>query len=165
MWCSVTSVKISKRNVEKISCFPLDSFTLQPCNSQHNNKCECVCVFVVVCVNVSLWIPAYCLASHPVCCAVECSITAYSTCYMSLRCHNAAQFLLIFLTFHSEQPPPRSSFHSLSYCPCNIHMYYKAHTQRPFPLYRDKPGSFKEEITFSHVISCYYGCWRYSIYR
>lgn len=72
-------------------------------------------VYVCVCVNVGVWIPLYCLASHPVCCSVECGTAAYCTRQMSLRCHFAAPFLLIFLTLRSEQSPPHPCLHSLSY--------------------------------------------------
>ncbi len=46
----MTSVKISKRNVEKKAHYFLLFFTLQPCSSQYDAKCVNVCVCVNSCL-------------------------------------------------------------------------------------------------------------------
>lgn len=113
--------------------------------TQCNDVCECPC--------------AYCLAPHPVCCALECGTTAYCTRQMSLRCHFAAQFLLIFLTLRSEQSPPHSSLRSPShllspqYSPV---VAQNTHTRTHTPFYlcpiqpRGKPGTFKKIHFLTH---------------
>ena len=123
----------------KTYCFLLYSLSLQPCWSlQLSNTIQCECVHA----HARVWIPLYCLASHPVCCSVECGAAAYCTRQMSLRCHFAARLLLIFLTLRSEQSPPHSSLHPLSYLLSPQYSLMLKHKTDPFACIiqpRDKP--------------------------
>lgn len=110
MWCSVTSVKLSKRRWKKIistSRFLPDSFT----SLLYVGKK----VFNTVFVNSILFVSAP--PPQPVCGALDCCATSRCTCHMSLRCHNAAWSLLIFLMLHCELLP---------------HKHTQAHTLTPF---------------------------------
>lgn len=104
--------------------------------SWQDDKGLCPCVFVVLCVNRSVNSSFWTHLPKPVCGAVKCSTTAYSSNHMSLRCHNAAQFLLIFFdiplgaatsTLHFSVPVILSLRYSLL-------LWHEAQTRGPLLL-------------------------------